>query len=66
MIKLEFSEEQQAFHFNRGEHVENSNGYKTILEGTLDEVNPILEKLKDARDIKRLTFSKINEIINNE
>lgn len=66
MIKLEFSEEQQAFHFNRGEHIENSNGYKTILKGNINEINPILEKLKDAREIKRLTFLRIDEIIKNE
>lgn len=64
MIKLEFSEEQQAFHFNYGDCIENSNGYKTIFEGDLENINPILEKLKDARDNKRLTYLRIDEIIN--
>ena len=31
MTILEFSEEQQQFHYNNGRNVENSNGYKTLV-----------------------------------
>ncbi len=66
MTKLEFSEEQQAFHFNRGEHKENSNGYRTILEDSEENIKPILNKLKDIRDTQKLTFKKIEEVLKNE
>jgi hypothetical protein len=63
IIKLEFSEEQQAFHFNYGDHTENSNTYFTIKEGSYEELMPITEKLKDIRNSKKLTLDEVKKII---
>jgi hypothetical protein len=64
---LEYSEEQQAFHINYGDHKEGSNGYNTILSGTyeqIDALQPLIHKAKNIRDNGgHLTFERAKSII---
>lgn len=68
MIHLEFSEQQQAFHHNYEDSVENSNGYKTLFTGSKEQIKALsdkVQKLKEIRDNGFLTFERAKEIINN-
>lgn len=65
-MKLEYSEKQQAFHFNNGNVPENSNGYKTICEViNSNGFNERLNKAKNIRDKGHLTFERAKDIITN-
>lgn len=66
-MNFEFSEQQQAFHNNYSETHEDTNGYKTIFTGDVEELSIRADKIKKAMDIRDngyLTFERAKEIIN--
>lgn len=63
-IILEYSEQQQCFHFNYGNQPENFNTYRTIFKGiSHDKASELINRFnKHYPDREYLSFDDVKEI----
>lgn len=64
-VILEYSEEQQAFHNNRGETGENTNGYKTLGEVSEEDSFKIVQYVRNNCVANPSTYDEIKELFDN-
>ena len=61
-IILEYSEEQGAFHNNRGDTGENTNGYKTLGEVSEEYSFGFVQYIRRYYIHKKITFDEMKEL----
>jgi len=65
-IRLEYSEQQQCFHYNYGDQPEETNGYRTLVESIdidlADDLVEIFNKLYPYREV--MSFEEIKDYFN--
>lgn len=64
-VTLEYSEEQQAFHNNRGETEENTNGYKTLGIISEDDSYKFVKYITNNWGVNPTTYNEIKELFDN-
>jgi hypothetical protein len=64
MITLEYSEEQGAFHNNRGETEENTNGYKTLGKVSENDSFRFVEYIRGF-GVDKPKFDLVKEVFDN-
>jgi hypothetical protein len=62
LYRVEFNQEQQAFHFDNGTHAENTFGWRTVAKEVSDRNIPTWNFFTEIRDIFGFKFTSVSQI----